>query len=120
MTKTKNNSTIATVGIPFSILGLSTLKGICNTVYGRIATAEGKKLPDLRASMQTEASDLGNGEDSPYYKKMEEIYNEIEADIATLRSYVAPFEAKYNEMNSMIGDGRPFKYQPFVPMAKAS
>ena len=54
MTKTKNNSTIATVGIPFSILGLSTLKGICNTVYGRIATAEGKKLPDLRASMDTD------------------------------------------------------------------
>lgn len=118
MTKTKNNSTIATVGIPFSILGLSTLKGICNTVYGRIATAEGKKLPDLRASMDTESGI--NGDDSPYYKKMEEIYNEIEADIATLRSYVVPFETKYNEMNSMIGDGRAYKYQPFVPMATAS
>ena len=111
MTKTKNNSTIATVGIPFSILGLSTLKGICNTVYGRIATAEGKKLPDLRASMDTESGI--NGDDSPFY-------NEIEADIATLRSYVVPFETKYNEMNSMIGDGRAYKYQPFVPMAKAS
>jgi len=117
MTKTNNNSTIATAGIPFSYMGMDVCKGICNTVYGRIHKYS-NIVENQRVAMEDEAS--SNGDDSRLYERLAERVKELESDIETLRSYVSSFETKHNEMSRLIGDGRLYKYQPFIPMAKAS